>query len=148
MTRELHNMSVPPTSTLVVKRATLAGRRFRVDLASGVPKARLAATQKRLVTSGWRAAVAILDAAGAGKPRTASALAAQLDAALADAGVPDSIGVFLDEDERAAPLLDAVAALAVLARRSGPLYLPARRFEPSLVRLTATVLFFAEGKAS
>ena len=145
MSAELHNMSVPATSRIAVRRATLAGRRFRVDLASGVAPARLAALQKRIARSGWRALASVLDAAGLGRPRGPGALASQLEAALVRAGIPPAVGVFLEEPEPGeARVLDAAAALAVLARRSGPLYLPCRRFEPSLVRLTATCLFFPE----
>lgn len=149
MTHELHNMSVPSTSTIAVRRAHFAGRRFRVDLASGAASGRLAALHRQLARTGWRAARAILEAAGdtpkKGKPRSRQALERHLEAALASAGVPASVGVFLEEpDDPSLPLLGAAAALAVLARRSGPLYLPNRRLEPSLVRLTSAVLFFPE----
>ena len=128
MTRELHNMSVPSTSTITVRRALLAGRRFRVDLESGVSRGRLAAVNRRLARTGWRAARAILEAAGdapqdvkARAPRSHDALERHLEAALASAGVPASVGVFLDEPhDPSLPVLGAAAALAVLARRSGP----------------------------
>lgn len=81
------------------------------------------------------------------RSRTAHDLERILQQALEDAGVPARLGVFLDEGrgpEGATPLAPA-AALAVLARRSGPLYLPSRRLEPSLVDPRKPfVLFFPE----
>jgi hypothetical protein len=143
VTRELHNMSVPPTSQITLRRAAVAGRRFRVDLASGAAPARLASVQRQLARTGWRAVRAILEAAGEAPEPACAGLACQLEEALVAAGVPASVGVFLEEPvDPALPVLGAAAALAVLARRSGPLYLPSRRLEPSLVRLTSSVLFF------
>lgn len=143
MTRELHNMSVPPTSAVTLRRAVVAGRRFRVDLASGAAPARLASAQRQLSRTGWRAARAILEAAGVAAEPAGEGLSRQLEEALVAAGVPASVGVFLEEpDDPSLPVLGAAAALAVLARRSGPLYLPTRRLEPSLVRLASSVLFF------
>ena len=95
----------------------------------------------------------MLDAAGEAPPRAAGArrrpeaLERHLEEALREAGVPDRVGVFLDEDDRRRdrPLLPPAAALAVLARRSGPLYLPVPppRAARSPTR-TPLVLFFPE----
>ena len=152
VTRELHNMSVPSTSTIAVRRARLAGRRFRVDLESGVPRGRARRAEPAARDDGL--------ASGAGHPRgrgrraaaddTGSRARARRSSATSRRRsrrpeCPARVGVFLDEpDDPSLPLLGAAAALAVLARRSGPLYLPNRRLEPSLVRLTSTVLFFPE----
>jgi hypothetical protein len=69
-----------------------------------------------------------------------------LEEALRKAGVPDRVGLFFEEqgEQETDPLLPAAAALAVLARRSGPLYLPSRRFECSLVHPRPFILFFPE----
>jgi hypothetical protein len=65
------------------------------------------------------------------------------------AGVPDALGVFLPAPPLAAvgffrpdghTLLDPLTSLAVLAHRSGPLYLRARPVEPSLIVLERCVL--------
>ena len=79
--------------------------------------------------------------------------AATVDRAFAEvlplAGVPDALGVFLPAPpSRAADpfrrdgqaLLDPLTSLAVLAHRSGPLYLRARPVEPSLIVLERCVL--------
>ena len=55
----------------------------------------------------------------------------------------DGSGIFVDEDSRSKHVAsaDAAATLAMLSRRSGPLYLPRRRFKPSLIMpLKALVL--------
>jgi len=151
MTGVLHNMSVPSTSRIAVARAFHPGLRFRVALSWQASRARVS-LRERLGRRGWRAAWDILAAAGdapARVPRARrqpEALQRHLEEALQKAGVPDRVGVFLEEDvgEETSPLLPPAAALAVLARRSGPLYLPTRRLEPSLVDPDALVLFFPE----
>ena len=151
MTSLLHNMSVPSTSRVVVARAVHPGLRFRVALPSQAGRAR-ASLRERLGRRGWRAAWDILASVGDAPSRTRGvrrrpeALERHLEQALRKAGVPDRIGLFLDEDVGAetGPLLPPSAALAVLARRSGPLYLPSRPLEPSLVDPQAVVLFFPE----
>jgi hypothetical protein len=61
---------------------------------------------------------------------------------LSHAGLPGGFGFFVEEtlgpDLIALP---AAAAVAILAARSGPLYLPGR-FEPSLITAGAVTLFF------
>lgn len=73
------------------------------------------------------------------------------DEALAGSEVPDRMGVFLPVgSSRAgapgdrAPLqpLGSLASLAVLAHRCGPLYVPSRPIEPSLINLNSCVLVF------
>lgn len=150
--RVLHNMSVPSTSRVSVARAVHPGLRFRVDL-SLLNRSR-ESLRDRLGRGGWRKAWDILLAAGDAPPRVAGgrrrpeALERHLASAVAAAGVPDRVGVFLREEsatetDRALP---PAAALGVLARRSGPLYLPSRRLETSLVdsRFAVLVLFFPE----
>jgi hypothetical protein len=151
MTTVLHNMSVPSTSRIAVARAFHPGLRFRVGLSWQLGRARVS-LRERLGRRGWRAAWDVLASVGEAPPRAAGArrqpeaLAQHLEEALRKAGVPDRIGLFLEEDIAAetGPLLPPAAALGVLARRSGPLYLPSRRLEPSLVDPYALVLFFPE----
>jgi hypothetical protein len=145
-------MSVPSTSRISVSRAVHPGLRFRVCLPSPPDNARVP-LRERLGRRGWRAAWAFLASVDDAPPRTrpvrrkAEALVCHLEQALSEAGVPDCIGLFLDEDTSAdtGPLLRPAAALAALARRSGPLYLPSRCLETSLVDPRASlVLFFPE----
>jgi len=151
MTGFLHNMSVPSTSRVAVARAFHPGLRLRVGLAWQVGRSRVS-LRDRLGRRGWRAAWDILAGAGDAPPRAAGArrrpeaLERHLEEALRTAGVPDRLGVFLDEDiaDETGPLLSPAASLAVLARRSGPLYLPSRHLECSLVDPHALVLFFPE----
>jgi hypothetical protein len=135
----LHNMSVPPTSRITVTRARFPGLRFAVRFPVEGRWAHL--LPHRLAKGGWRAAWTLLEARDDAPPRKGRRTRRQEDLerhlreSLEKAGVPDRLGVFLHEDdvapEDAAPLGPA-AALAVLARRSGPLYVPSRRLEPSL----------------
>jgi hypothetical protein len=71
--------------------------------------------------------------------------------ALRDRGLPRRMGVFLPVppagslavESGAGPRpITGVAALAVLARRCGPLYLPGRPIEPSLIDLSPGLLAF------
>jgi hypothetical protein len=146
----LHNMSVPSTSRITVARAALPGLRFRVRLHEQVHKPSLLAS-KRLASGGWRAAWELLEHAGdaptrpAGAKRRREPLEQYLEAACKDAGIPDRLGVFVPApDAGEGKLLSPAAAFAVLARRSGPLYVPTRRLEPSLAVPLAFVLFFPE----
>jgi hypothetical protein len=144
-------MSVPSTSTVRVVRAVHPGLRLRVALASQLsrPRERL---RERLGRGGWLAAWEMLEAIGEAPPRAGghrrrpAALERHLEDALRKAGVPDRVGVFLEEDVGfdTRPPLSPAAALAVLARRSGPLYLPSRRLECSLADPQPLVLFFPE----
>ena len=170
MTCLLHNMSVPPLSQLTVARTRLAGERFVVDLTASLGCRRRAAPvswiEEELRCHGARAALVLLPRSGSRAPRTrltraaflerlertagreesARKLERRLERALASAPWPAGrIGVFVEsEEDTALPALPAAQCLAALARRSGPLYLPARAFEPSLVRDQRLVLFFPE----
>ena len=105
-----------------------------------------------LAKHGWRAAWKLLEEAGEAPRRAHRAkrrqdvLERHLEQARQDAGVPDRLGLFVQEDTGLVigALLPPAAALAVLARRSGPLYLPTRRLDPSLVDPMSFVLFFPE----
>lgn len=151
MTFVLHNMSVPSTSSLTVVRATHPGLRFRAALAWQLERPH-GTLRDRLRRGGWKAAWNLLEQAGdtparaVGRRRREDLLAAHLEARRREAGVPDRVGVFLEEDvaDESSPLLSPAAALAVLARRSGPLYLPSRAPEVSLADPLPLVLFFPE----
>jgi hypothetical protein len=142
-------MSVPSTSHITVRRVAHPGRRFRVDLAARLSRGRAADLGRRLAEGGWRGAWTLLARAGEAparqRRRTREALDAHLEEALRRASVPARLGVFLGEDDDTeAVTLGPAAALAVLARRSGPLYLPSRPLETSLVDPRPLVLFFPE----
>ena len=147
----LHNMSVPSTSRITVARAMLPGLRFRIDLPEP-PGRRAGTTRDRLAKGGWQAAWRLLEAANdtpgraRGAKRQLELLERHLEEAKERAGVPDRLGVFVHEDPvlEIGSLLSPAAALAVLARRSGPLYLPSRRLELSLVDPQPLVLFVPE----
>jgi hypothetical protein len=67
------------------------------------------------------------------------------DEALRGFGLPNRMGVFLpasssDRTIPSAPRLSSLESLAVLARRCGPLYVPARPIEPSLIKLNPCLL--------
>jgi hypothetical protein len=149
----LHNMSVPPTSRITVVRASFPGLRFAVRLPEIEPRwAQL--LRDHLAKGGWRAAWTLLEARNDApqttgkKNRRPEDLERHLRQSLERAGVPDRLGVFLDDEEAAledARALPPAATLAVLARRSGPLYVPSRRLEPSLADpRRPAVLFFPE----
>jgi hypothetical protein len=147
----LHNMSVPPRSTVQVSRSVLPGQRFVLD-----GRWLSATVVQRLLTHGAAAALELVEEgngnlelplAGQSSKAFEARAAECFTAALADQGVPRRIGIFVDEDSRSkqVPLLNLAATLAVLSRRSGPLYLPRRRFNPSLITpLKALVLVFPE----
>lgn len=147
----LHNMSVPPRSTVQVSRSVLPGQRFVLD-GRWLDKT----VVQRLLTHGAAAALELAEGrdgslepllAGQSSKAVEARAAECFSAALAAQGVPGRIGIFLDEDSRSShvPLLNRAATLAVLSRRSGPLYLPRRRFNPSLITpMKALVLVFPE----
>jgi hypothetical protein len=151
MTTLLHNMSVPASSRIMVARALLPGLRFRVRLDEQVGLSTPVA-RERLSRKGWSAAWDMLESVGDVPRRAASEkgrrdlLERHIEQAKAAAGIPERLGIFVCESgaESLGPLLSPAAALAVLCRRSGPLYLPARRPEPSLVNPMALILFFPE----
>lgn len=126
----LHNMSVPPTSRVTVSRVRLPGLRFGVDLAGALDK-QGDEIRDSLAKGGWRSVWARIgppnEALEAdwwlGRGR-AEDMERHLLEELQKAGVPDRPGVFLEEEEASPdrpPALSPAAALAVLARRSGPI---------------------------
>ena len=164
----LHNMCVPSRSTLTVRREWLGGRCFDVCPRVDAPTARAPArrspnwTARALRDSGTPALLALLleppQPAGSWQQRVARQrrrLARQadlrarvdeaIDRALSDAGVPRRVGVFVPRGAFApegATRLGFAASLAVLGRRSGPLYLPDRQVDGSLVGLCDVLLVF------
>jgi hypothetical protein len=147
----LHNMSVPSRSTVVVRRAELPGVRYSIDCRSLTGP-----VADALRSHGARAVLALLETSGGllfkaalRRPwrRSVEHVAAErFTRALADAGIPERVGVFVTPDPGApqAPPTNLATALAVLARRSGALYLPRRRFTPSLIVPAHVVLTFPE----
>jgi hypothetical protein len=157
---ELHNMSVPPRSKLTLQREVLPGRRYRVAIEAPVnadAEWPIPASLTRYFRKDGAACALALLHPPALRPvnwfrdqiamfrHDADALATlrQLcDAELDRVGLPDGFGFFVDETP--GPVLNTLptpAAIAVLAARSGPLYLPGR-FEPSLITAGAVTLFF------
>jgi len=165
----LHNMSVPSRSVLRCARAVLPGRRYLVDgLPRGIDAesaaALTAAVHECLARDGMAALAALVELYRAGRKPTPARVRrivrkrrsdpeATVDRAFAEvlplAGVPDALGVFLpapplagvDFFQRGCPTpLDPLTSLAVLAHRSGPLFVRARPVEPSLIVLERAVL--------
>jgi hypothetical protein len=156
---DLHNMSVPSRSVLTVQREELHGRRYRVAIgqsANGCSRWPDDAVLTRyLRADGAACALAMLHPS---PPPTADALRQQIvrfrrttnalatlrelcDAALTNLDLPDGFGFFVDETQRSLTPLSVAATIALLAARSGPLYLPGR-FEPSLITAGVSTLFF------
>jgi hypothetical protein len=75
---------------------------------------------------------------------TDEAIQSRIDARLEAEGVPARAGVFVPLDREEKPRLSTGAALGVLARRSGPLYLPRRAPRASLIAPAGLALFFPE----
>jgi hypothetical protein len=166
----LHNMSVPSRSVLTCARARLPGRRYLVDwLPSGVTAGSEAdwseAMHRRLARAGMPALAALSDLYRAGRQPTPALIVAIARAGGGDAagraeaafgevlsrlGLPGGMGVFLpapaaltqEAGANGMTRLDPLTSLAILARRSGPLYVPARSIEPSLIVLERCVLVF------
>jgi hypothetical protein len=134
-------MSVPPSSRVTVSRVRLPGLRFGVDLAGALDK-KGDEIRDQLAKRSWRAAWSLVGPSTESLERAwwfgqdpAEEMERHLLEALEKAQVPDRPGVFLVPEEEVPdrpPALSPAAALAVLSRRSGPLYVPWRRLEPSL----------------
>jgi hypothetical protein len=145
---ELHNMSVPPRTTLKINRASLAGERYRIDLAKAVagakPRVSIERIGRRLSKEGAASLVPLLDATSpsACTEDVETRVRRLCMSALAQLRLPDRLGFFVHET---GPCGDAqvpvLAAIAILAARSGPLYIPGR-FEPSLITTETVTLFF------
>jgi hypothetical protein len=149
---------VPPRSMVTVRRRHLPGQRFLLDCSLLTRK-----SVADLRTRGAAAALELIQSITEARPLLDvfprrrcdhdGSCAGHMDYAIREAGLPDQIGVFLDGDERneegqldtrQAVCLGPVATLAVLARRSGPLYLPHRPFMPSLIVPMQGLLVFPE----
>jgi len=166
--RWLHNMSVPARSALKCARVTLPGPRFRVSLLPADASA--ARTEPWLRTMhaylrrhGIAALAALVDALREGRDlapvwteKTASRWkgdpAAYVGHELGKRAdtLPPGLGVFVTDlsagsRSDGATQLDTFGSLAVLARRCGTLYLPARPIEPSLITLDPCVVVFPAG---
>lgn len=117
----LRNMSVPPRSTILVKRPGFEGPVFAGNAAllkGGAP------SEKKL------------------SPPQVEKL---LRDALEVAGIPDRLGVFLPHEIRQGVThLPRLAVLALLARRSGPLYIPWRSLSLAAVEPRDFLLVFPE----
>ena len=148
---ELHNMSVPARTQLTVRREHLRGRRYRLDLwapiARRAPSVDASAVMRRIRRDGGVYLLGLIEGPGNAKARRDKAgVPARLRQLCLDAlgrlKLPDGFGFFVEEpDDREDRALPAAAAIAILAARSGPLYLPGR-FEPSLIAFHPVTLFF------
>ncbi len=117
----LRNMSVPPRATIQVKRPGFGGTVFAGSAA--------------LLKGGT----------SSGKKLTPPQEETLLRDALEAAGIPDRLGVFLPHEVRTGLThLPRLAVLAVLARRSGPLYIPWRSLSPAGVEPADFLLVFPE----
>jgi hypothetical protein len=114
----LHNMSVPPISTIQVRNPGLPGRTFCTT-----------------VPCLWKG----YDPDRLPPPET-------LEAAFAQLGIPDCVGIFTAASPEVEPeaRFGYPLALALLARRSGHLYLPWRAVYPALVPKESLFLVFPE----
>jgi hypothetical protein len=157
---ELHNMSVPFRSVLTVQREEVRGRRYRVAIGASVVGT-AGWTNDSVLTRCFRqdgaaCALALLNPGGpvsTGEFRkrvalhrrdedTLVMLRRRCDAALSELDLPEGFGFFVEETSNPAFVtVPAAAAIAILAARSGPLYLPGR-FEPSLITACGVTLFF------
>ena len=150
---ELHNMSVPPRSVLTVQREELHGRRYRVAIgASAMGRGRLVerrgadamlpggrrrlraggaqSAHRRATTGEFRKRDRRVSSRREHARHAAAALRYRAQRA---SDLPDGFGFFVDETPGPGLVtVSAAAAIAILAARSGPLYLPGR-FEPSLI---------------
>jgi len=157
----LHNMSVPPRSVLTVQREEVRGRRYRVAIGKSVmgtagwsndavltrcfredgaacALALLTPRSTNVSTDEFRKQVAVYRR----DERTLVTLRRLCDTALGGLDLPDGFGFFVEETaDPGSVTVPAAAAIAILAGRSGPLYLPGR-FEPSLITACGVTLFF------
>ena len=161
----------PPTTTLTVLRRALPGRRFLVQwlpcwrrpatlpgticpdpqtpydwaLANGIPGVLALLGSDARGTPYTRSELA-RRARGLSRSATAAALERAVDARLKAVGLAHRIGVFADDDCRQDSDIEVPdgVALAILLRRSGPLYMPKRPPELSLVVPQRTTLIFPE----
>jgi hypothetical protein len=168
----LHNMSVPSRSTLTVRREWIGGRCFDVcprvraaahpspkavtddwvarRLRRGGPASLLAVLIEPLdPLDTWRVRVAALQRKLVRQPDVEARLAGAIDVVLSRAGIPPRVGVFVPRGATAPPgttCLGFVASLAVLGHRSGPLYLPSRQVDGSLIQMGEVLLVFPDDR--
>jgi hypothetical protein len=150
---ELHNMSVPSRTVLTVNRERLRGARYRVDLRKFTrerPATSTGGVVRTLRTDGGIYLLNLIEARAGGTPTVSSRadvhtrLKMLCERELADLQLPASLGFFVDEPDAPDDVsVSAAAAIAILAARSGPLYIP-NRFEPSLIAVGTVTLFFPE----
>lgn len=160
----LANMSCPPRSTVTLNRPALGQQRFVSSVGNEFPAPALSeggpasGLVHGLPDSGPgefdRLFNVIRSLAGTSAPMPVSKdEIADAERMLADAlvttGIPnDRAGVFITLDSRAGiespegKRLGTLASLAVLARRSGPLYIPSRPLQLSLIEPSSFVLVF------
>jgi len=145
---ELHNMSVPSRTRLTIKRSGLDGRRFRVDLARAIAAGRARVNidrlRRQLPRDGAACLLSAVEGRSTSSPRhdAATRVHARCMKALDELNLPDRFGFFVrDPDAPGDAPVSAAAAVAILAARSGPLYVPGR-FEPSLITIEPVTLFF------
>ena len=151
---ELHNMSVPPRTVLTVRREQLHGRRYRVDLwkfTGQRTKQNIDRVVRTIRTDGGMYLLNLIERCADKRTTVRSRadvptrLKAACEAQLQNLQLPDSLGFFVDETDAPDDVsVPAAAAIAILAARSGPLYLP-NRFEPSLITIAPVTLFFPDG---
>jgi hypothetical protein len=138
----------PPRTVVTVQRLALPGRCYLVDCPATADDA--AALRDR----GAGAALDFLQrvcptlplkpvGSGTDADELFRALMRQV---LLQSAIPDRIGVFVPATEDCPDIvrLPPDVSLALLARRSGPLYLPRREFEASLVVPARVALVFPE----
>ena len=157
-------MSVPSRSSLKCARVRLPGARFRVSLLPGNATAAemnlwLEGMHRCLQEQGIAALAALVEALRKGPEPTPRWIAKRAPRWTGDPApyvvhelakradtLPPGLGVFMTDVSGSggggATQLDYLGSLAVLARRGGTLYLPARPIEPSLVTLDSCLLVF------
>jgi hypothetical protein len=139
-------MSVPPRTTLRVARQRVSGRRYRIDIETTIrerfPGKNLNDFFARAREDVSAVLLELIDDRGEQDGEPVARLARICGTALEQLRLPAGFGYFVDEPT--SPGITKVhpaAAIAILAARSGPLYLPGR-FEPSLIGLRPVTLFF------
>jgi hypothetical protein len=139
-------MSVPPRTTLRVARQRVSGRRYRIDLEARIrerfPRKNPADFLARAREDAGAALLELIDDRGDQEGAPVARLARICGTALEQLRLPAGFGYFVDEPTSPGiAKVHPAAAIAILAARSGPLYLPGR-FEPSLIALRPVTLFF------
>ena len=166
----LHNMSVPSRSTLTVRQEWIGGRCFVVRPRHQASSALWIAlgrwATRALRDHGSSALLALLleppEPAATWQIRVTQVrrrldrqghvqarLDQLLDELLLESGVPQRVGVFVPRGDAPAPgatPLGFAASMAALGRRSGPLYLPSRQVDGSLIQMGEVLLVFPDDR--